>query len=78
MAKFTDEQINEWIAGYEARRTRVLKTVEDLEKGGTRHYVGVGNEPLQDITDEWLQELKDEAAMWARLIAQYEKMKSEP
>lgn len=68
MGKFTDEQIDEWIAGYEARRAAVLKRIADLEEGGTRHYERAGDGPYHDITDDWLQELRGEAAMWARLI----------
>ena len=78
MGKFTGEQIDEWIAGYETRRERVLKKIERLEFKTTRYYEGVGNEPLRDVTDEWRKELEGEADMWGRLIKQYEKMKSEP
>lgn len=78
MAKFSAEQIDEWIAEYAARRALVQERIDDIEKDGWRHYEGVGNEPMTDITDEWLQDMKAEVAMWTRHIQRYEEMKAEP
>jgi hypothetical protein len=78
MAKYTAEQFDEWIADYEARRTRAQERVYDIEKDGIRHYEVVRNEPMRDVTDELLKDLKDEVKMWERLIDQYKKWKAAP
>ena len=78
MAKYTAEQFDEWIADYEARRTRAKERIYDIEKDGIRHYEVVRNEPMRDVTDELLKDLKDEVKMWERLIDQYKKWKAAP
>ena len=78
MAKYTAEQFDEWIADYEARRTRAQERIYDIEKDGIRHYQVVRNEPMRDVTDELLKDLKDEVKMWERLIDQYKKWKAAP
>lgn len=78
MAKYTAEQFDEWIADYEARRTRAQERIYDIEKDGIRHYEVVRNEPMRDVTDELLKDLKDEVKMWERLIDQYKKWKAAP
>ena len=78
MAKYTAEQFDEWVADYEARRTRAKERIYDIEKDGIRHYEVVRNEPMRDVTDELLKDLKDEVKMWERLIDQYKKWKAAP
>ena len=78
MAKYSAEQFDEWIADYEAQRARVQERIDHMEKDGIRHFEGVGNKPLRDITDELLKDWKDEVKMWDGLISHYKKWKSEP